>query len=111
MPHSGRVLIPCIFTKYWLHVQEYQNATRSSYGVSSLPNGKEYYKACMKWHLSVDKTPEEVHETGLQEVGRISNEMQKVLQRFVYGVTFWHSRYFQSKLHKYSHEFYVDLFV
>ena len=52
--------------------------TRQGLGVSSLPNGAEYYKACLKWHTSLDITPEEVHQKGLAEVDRIAKEMEKV---------------------------------
>ena len=59
--------------------QEYKNTTRSGYGVKSLPNGVEYYKACLKWHLSIDISPEEIHNKGLKEVDRINKEMQNVI--------------------------------
>lgn len=62
-------------------LEEYKKHTRSGYGVNSLPNGKEYYKACLKWHLSVDISPEEIHATGLREVARINTEMVKVMNR------------------------------
>lgn len=42
-------------------------------------NGSEYYRACLKWHLSFDMTPEEVHRTGLEEVERIHKEMKLVI--------------------------------
>ena len=54
------------------------NHTRKSFGVNSLPNGEEFYRACLRWHLSVDMTPEEVHEKGIQEVERISGKMKNV---------------------------------
>ncbi|XP_060588530.1 uncharacterized protein LOC132743946 [Ruditapes philippinarum] len=60
-------------------LEEYKNATRNGYGVNSLPNGVEYYKACLKWHLSIDISPEEIHQKGLQEVARINKEMQQVM--------------------------------
>jgi len=59
-------------------LQEYKNATRTEFGVWSLPRGKDYYRACLKWHLSTDITPEEVHSLGLREVARISGLMQQV---------------------------------
>ena len=52
--------------------------TRKSVGISSLPNGAEYYQACLKWHLSVDMTADEIHQLGKEEVERIYEEMQKV---------------------------------
>ena len=55
------------------------NHTRPHYGIGSLEFGQDYYKACLKFHLSEDKTPQEVHDTGLREVHRISQQMKKVI--------------------------------
>lgn len=52
--------------------------SRPAAGVGSWDQGREYYEACLKWHLSVDMTPEEVHARGKAEVERISGEMMKV---------------------------------
>lgn len=59
-------------------MKEYKNLTRVGYGVDTLPDGKDYYRACVKWHLSFDQSPEEIHQIGLQEVERISRQMHKV---------------------------------
>ena len=52
--------------------------TRSKEGVLSLPDGKQFYKECLKWHLEIEMTPEEVHEKGKQEVVRIKDKMLEV---------------------------------
>lgn len=52
--------------------------TRAGYGVSSFTNGAAFYQAALTWHLSVDMTPDEVHQKGLQEVGRIAVLMRRV---------------------------------
>jgi uncharacterized protein (DUF885 family) len=65
-----------------LLLQEYIPVTRSGLGVSSLSNGAEYYKACLRWHLSYDMSPEDVHQVGLNEVERIHVEMVKVSLHF-----------------------------
>ena len=52
--------------------------TRPGLGVSHLANGSDYYKTCLKWHTSLDITPEEVHKKGLEEVDRIAKEMKQV---------------------------------
>ncbi|KAK6187225.1 hypothetical protein SNE40_005298 [Patella caerulea] len=58
---------------------EYMPATRKGYGVVNLHKGREFYQACLKWYLSLDLTPEEVHRKGLDEVKRISGEMKKIM--------------------------------
>ena len=57
---------------------EYLPASRSTSGIGSLPNGAEIYKFYVKQHTTTDKTPAEIHETGLKEVARIKAEMEKV---------------------------------
>ena len=58
--------------------QKYIPNVRKEIGASSLPNGIAYYAACLKWHLSVVMTPDAIHQLGLEEVDRISNNMKKV---------------------------------
>ena len=60
------------------YIKVYKKESRKEWGVNSFKDGEEYYTACLKWHLSVDMTPEEVHEKGLQEVERIYKKMIKV---------------------------------
>ena len=52
--------------------------TRAKEGVLCLPDGKNFYKECLKWHLEIEMTPEEVHEKGKQEIGRIKAQMLEV---------------------------------
>ena len=59
-------------------LQEYMPHTRSEYGVYAWDPSNNYYKACLKWHLSFEMSPEDVHQVGLNEVDRISGEMGKV---------------------------------
>jgi len=44
-------------------------------GVWSLPDGDNYYRYLTRLHTTLPLTPQEVHETGLQEVARIKIEM------------------------------------
>ncbi|KAL8588733.1 hypothetical protein ACOMHN_042075 [Nucella lapillus] len=59
----------------------YIPATRATYGVYGLPMGRENYRACLSWHLSVNLTPEQVHQTGLREVDRITQLMRQVMAK------------------------------
>lgn len=74
-------VIPALRTlKVFLEYQ-YIPATRQEVGVWSLPEGKEFYKACLRWHLSTDMLPEEVHEKGLREVSRLLKCFQDTMQK------------------------------
>nr|KAG5699287.1 hypothetical protein BaRGS_000489 [Batillaria attramentaria] len=59
----------------------YMKHTRTGWGVGTLPNGSEYYKACLKWYLSLNMTPEEVHQLGLREVQRTEAQMQRIMAK------------------------------
>jgi uncharacterized protein (DUF885 family) len=58
---------------------EYLPKARSTIGASSLPQGREYYAWLVRHFTTLDLTPEQVHQTGLDEVARIKMEMQVVL--------------------------------
>jgi uncharacterized protein (DUF885 family) len=58
--------------------KEYLPKARLSSGVDAIPNGKDQYKYWVKYWTTTNKTPEEIHELGLQEVARIRGEMEKI---------------------------------
>ncbi|MCA9213286.1 MAG: DUF885 domain-containing protein [Planctomycetales bacterium] len=58
--------------------KEYVPAARGSIAASALPNGREYYRYCVRKFTTLDVTPEQVHETGLSEVKRIRSEMEAI---------------------------------
>jgi uncharacterized protein (DUF885 family) len=55
--------------------------TRTSIGISEVPEGREYYQALVRYHTTLDTSPEEVHQRGLNEVARIRAEMDEVIER------------------------------
>jgi uncharacterized protein (DUF885 family) len=57
---------------------EYLPKARATTGVNDLPQGDEYYKYLVKYWTTTNKTPEEIYNTGLGEVKRIREEMEKV---------------------------------
>ncbi|XP_076435983.1 uncharacterized protein LOC143275621 isoform X2 [Babylonia areolata] len=59
--------------------QEYFQSTRTVEGVHSLPNGQEYYQACLDWYLGVRMAPEQIFELGVREVARIEANIKKIM--------------------------------
>ncbi len=57
---------------------EYLPAGRTSSGIADIPNGEEFYKHQIKLYTTTNMTAEEIHQLGLDEVARISAEMEKV---------------------------------
>jgi uncharacterized protein (DUF885 family) len=55
---------------------EYQG--RDKVGVSANPNGQLCYRASVRFHSSLDMSPEDIHRTGLSEMSRIQTEMHQI---------------------------------
>ncbi|XP_069104185.1 uncharacterized protein [Argopecten irradians] len=65
-------------------IEKYMDNTRKHIGVGAWREGKDFYRACLKFHLSTDMTPEEVHSIGMAEVARIMKRMKKVKKKLGY---------------------------
>lgn len=55
---------------------EYLPAARPQLGLSSVPNGRDYYRYLVRQYTTTTMTPEEIHALGLQEVARIRAAME-----------------------------------
>lgn len=62
--------------------------TRESLGISEVPQGREYYQTLVRYHTTLDTSPEEVHQRGLNEVARIREEMDAVIAETGFEGTF-----------------------
>ncbi|XP_046577863.1 uncharacterized protein LOC124285646 [Haliotis rubra] len=63
-----------------VNLQEHIPNTRPKSGAGSFLFELDYYKACLEWHLSIDMSPERVHQIGLQEIERIKGLIDKVME-------------------------------
>jgi len=61
--------------------REYVPACRQQIGASSLPRGRDFYRHRIRRFTTLDVDPEQVHQTGLDEVRRIRAEMDAVIKR------------------------------
>jgi len=59
---------------------EYAPKGRTELAIESLADGKRRYAEAVKTMTTIDVTPAEVHEIGLKEVARITDEMTKLAQ-------------------------------
>jgi len=57
----------------------YLPACRDSIGLSVLPDGSAWYEFLARRYTTTRMTPDEIHRLGLNEVRRIHDEMQKVI--------------------------------
>ncbi|WP_430968700.1 DUF885 domain-containing protein [Spongiimicrobium sp. 2-473A-2-J] len=73
-------VIPAYQKLHDFMTSEYMAAGRASSGIRGVPRGDEYYAHAIKRYTTTDMTAEEIHQIGLNEVARISAEMEKIKQ-------------------------------
>ncbi len=58
--------------------QEYLPKARTTSGIEGVPDGKAFYAYLIKYWTTTNNTPDEIFNTGQQEVARIRKEMEEV---------------------------------
>ena len=61
--------------------EEYMPKARPVVGIGTTDEGREYYRALVRYFTTLDMTPDEVHEIGLKEVARIRDEMDAIIKQ------------------------------
>ena len=62
-------------------VSAYLPAAREAIGVSANPNGTACYAAAVKYHATVDMTPQQIHDLGKAQMEKIQAEMKEIGRR------------------------------
>ncbi|MBZ9613674.1 DUF885 domain-containing protein [Rheinheimera maricola] len=73
---------------YQFMLDEYLPAARDTIAASALPNGAAYYQNRLQHYTTLQLTPQQVHQTGLDEVKRIRAEMQQVIDQLGFQGSF-----------------------
>lgn len=68
--------------------EEYIPAATDEIAITDLPGGEEYYEHLVQSYTTMEITPDEVHNIGLNEVERIRNEMMEIVESEGYGDDF-----------------------
>ena len=69
--------------------EEYFPNTRKGLGVSTTPNGKEFYQNRINFYTTSTKyTAEDIHQIGLKEVARIKAEMKQIIKNLGFKGSF-----------------------
>lgn len=61
------------------YVSALEPKTTGDDGVWKLPDGDAYYAQCLRSYTTTRLTPQEVHDLGVREVGRIEGELRSIL--------------------------------
>jgi len=56
-------------------------------GATSMPNGSEYLAFSIEHHMTLQMTPDEIYQMGLDEVARIQEEMRDIFESMGYDRT------------------------
>ncbi len=74
------------FSRYF--TDTYLPASRDSIGASELPNGEAFYEYRTQLYTTTAMTPDEIHRLGLNEVKRIRDEMQLLIDELEFDGDF-----------------------
>ncbi len=68
------------YGKLIAYFESLQAKATANNGVWALPDGDRFYAWCVKNHTTTGLSPEQIHQIGLEEVGRIEAEMDAILR-------------------------------
>jgi uncharacterized protein (DUF885 family) len=80
--------VPALQQYHKFLVSTYLPAAPEEIGVSSWPQGKEYYEQRIKYFTTLDISPDDVYKTGESEVSRIKAEMETIIDEVNYKGSF-----------------------
>jgi uncharacterized protein (DUF885 family) len=60
---------------------EYAPAARKTVGIGTTPENRAYYEALVEHFTTLELTPDDVHQIGLDEVKRIRGEMDEIIEK------------------------------
>lgn len=66
---------------YQFFTTEYMPACRQHAGISALEDGASYYQYLINYYTTTDMTPAQIHQLGLDEVGRIRQQMDSIIKQ------------------------------
>ncbi|WP_299939796.1 DUF885 family protein [uncultured Microbulbifer sp.] len=59
---------------------EYRKAASETIGAEQIRDGSEYYRHNIRYYVTMDMSPAQIHRIGLEEVGRIRTEMEALIK-------------------------------
>jgi uncharacterized protein (DUF885 family) len=75
----AEAVVPAYRTFLEFMTGTYMPGARESLAASDLPDGERYYRQQIRSFTTLDLSPDEIHQIGLQEVARIRAEMEAIV--------------------------------
>jgi uncharacterized protein (DUF885 family) len=63
---------------------EYERRARTEPGLSATPGGEDAYRLAIRMNTTIDTTPDEVHQFGMEDLAHIEAEKDKIARRAGY---------------------------
>lgn len=77
------------FDRLWEFLsEEYIPGSSESIGITEVPDGDDYYQYLVENFTTMEISPTEIHEIGLEEVSRIRDEMMEIVEDEGFGDDF-----------------------
>lgn len=70
-------IVPAYAKLLEFYRNEYLPQARKTLAAEAMPDGKAFYQAQIREYTTTDLTPEQIHRIGLEEVARITADMEK----------------------------------
>ncbi|HYG05290.1 MAG TPA: DUF885 family protein [Stenotrophomonas sp.] len=77
---SGR-LVPAYGKLLTFFREEYVPKARTTLAAEAMPDGKAFYQQQIREYTTLDLSPEQIHQIGLQEVARIQQQMDAIIKQ------------------------------
>ncbi|MGY0800063.1 DUF885 domain-containing protein [Lysobacter sp. A286] len=77
----GEQLIPAYGQLLAFFREEYVPRARTTLGASEFPDGEAFYRQQIRKYTTLDLTPDEIHQIGLDEVARIQTQMDAIIEQ------------------------------
>jgi len=61
--------------------EEYMPKARTTLAAEAMPDGKAFYQQQIREYTTLDLSPEQIHQIGLQEVARIQAQMKQIIEQ------------------------------
>jgi uncharacterized protein (DUF885 family) len=77
----AQAVVPAHKTLLTFLRQDYLPGARKDLAAYKLPDGQAYYQSKIREFVTLDKSPEDIHQIGLKEMARIRAQMAQVMQQ------------------------------
>ncbi|ADE15024.1 protein of unknown function DUF885 [Nitrosococcus halophilus Nc 4] len=84
----ANVIVPAYRQFQVFFNQQYLPNCRETVGAHGLPDGKAFYAYRTRQFTTTSLAPEEIHQIGLQEVARIRNQMEQLIEQLEFNGDF-----------------------